>query len=213
MEIVIDGIKDLVYADSEKTLDELLLNITRWINENNRIVTKVVVDNASVTDSNKEQYSKMPLLSVQTLEITTDITSQAVVDVLVGAYSYIPLLVEDLRKSLECLRAGEGTQGYQLFSQCLTNWIWINDAIMKIGILMKLDYSAVKAGNENMAQRLKKIMELLDQCSTAMNQDDEVAVADVLEYELIPRLEGQSEIAQKLAALVKGKLIEGNELS
>ena len=71
MKIVIDGCKDLVIADENETLGQLITQLEEWIKDNKRVIVQAKLEGKSLSEKDKKVLLNRKVSEFKILELST----------------------------------------------------------------------------------------------------------------------------------------------
>ena len=109
---------------------------------------------------------------------------------LTDAEAYFANLREGLFSCASALRSGNLKQGLLLFQRCLEVTSWAIELFRGISRSLLVDYSALRLedGKSTVQARLARTTDVLHEVMDAQEVEDWLLLADLLEYELEPRI-------------------------
>ena len=70
MKIIIDGYEDLVIAEENETLEELLIQLEEWIKENKRVIVETKLEGKSLSEEDKKILFHRKVSQFETVSYT-----------------------------------------------------------------------------------------------------------------------------------------------
>jgi len=71
LEIIIDGYRELVIVEGNETLENVLEGIKKWVTENKRVITKILLEGKPLEEDKKEKIRRKKVKEFKTLELFT----------------------------------------------------------------------------------------------------------------------------------------------
>jgi hypothetical protein len=202
--ISIDGRTDLVSAESGYTLGKILGQLSDYLGRGNRVVVSARADGKPVSDSENAELldSKVEEFALVELE-TVDVRSQAAT-ALREVRDHLPQLSKALVEVTESIQAGEIVKGYKSLAACADLLNLVVHVIDEVRVLVGIDLTAVRVNGSTVSEQMQQVRDVLRDAKAALDNQDIVAVADLMEYELAPRITGWEAILNKLLETVAG---------
>ena len=183
MQILIDGKEVSGAFVAEKTLRDALLHVQSHLCPEDHIVVAVRCDDQEIPREQMEETLDRPAASFRKVEITTSTPARLVADAMSQASSALDETEESCRKVAQMLTAGQTVEAARLFGECLRIWQQIHEAVSKSIRMLQLDPSTVTVRDESLMDVVAKPRDVLLQVRQALQAQDHVLLADLLQYE------------------------------
>lgn len=197
MKISIDGKADIVSADDGYSLGEILRQIDEFLREQGRIAVQATLDDNPLARSDtkllKKKVDEFGLLEIS----TGDIREQAV-QALSGVRSHLPVIVQKVIRVSEQIQSGGLKEGYKTLVVCADLASLVVRVIEEVRILMGVDLDTLGLPGASVGERIVEVRDVLKATKEALDAHDTVTVADLMEYELAPKLERWDEVLEGL---------------
>ncbi len=202
MTISINGRTDLVSAETGYSLREILTRISDFLRKNNRAVIAASVDGRPVSHSENADLLDKKVDEFSLLEVDTiDIRSQAA-SALQEVRAHLPRLSKALVDVTRNIQSGEVLKGYKSLAACADVLNLIVHVIDEVRALLGIDLTTIEVDGATVSERLQQVRDVLAEAKAALDTNDIVMVADLMEYELAPRISGWDAILDKLLKTV-----------
>ncbi len=197
MKISIDGRTDIVSADDGYSLGEILRQIDDFLRERGRMTVRATLDDNPLTRSDttllKRKVDEFGLLDIS----TKDIREQAV-QALSEVRSHLPVIVQKVVRVSEQIQSGGLDEGYKTLVVCADMVNLVVRVIEEVRILAGIDLDALDLPGASVGERIGEVRDVLKATKEALDARDAVTVADLMEYELAPKLKGWDEVLEGL---------------
>jgi hypothetical protein len=186
--ISIDGRTDIVTADKGYSLREIIKQLTGLLGNSNRAILSAKADgqpvflseNRDLLNKNVEEFS---LVEVETVDLKTQAANA-----LQEVRHHVPGLSKALVEVTKSIQAGEVLKGYKSLATCADVLNLIVHVIDEVRALLGVDLTHVRVDGTTVAAQLDEVRDVLRDTKQALDTNDIVAVADLMEYELAPRI-------------------------
>lgn len=202
MKIIIDGYEDLVIPEEDETLGELLVQLESWINENKRVVIQVRLEGKSLSEEDKKILFNKKVSEFKTLELYTANLWQWAINSLEEIKSYLPEIAKEVEKVSLLIQKGNHKSAFSLLERCIGLWDEANEVLEKIEKIFALDYTKIFL-KRNVLWKVEKIVQFLKEAKRAIKDNDLLTLADVLEYELAPRIREERKLVGEIINMLK----------
>jgi len=200
LEIIIDGYRELVIVEGNETLENVLEGIKKWVTENKRVITKILLEGKPLEEDKKEKIRRKKVKEFKTLELFTSSPWQLAINALEEIEYHLPRLAESLERVSSLIQEAEYGRAFSLLTNCIDVWDGINNAFKKIEKILALDYNQIFIKGERLKEKIEKFIRLLEEANKAIKNNDLLTLADILEYEFVPQIKEETEIVKKIAA-------------
>ncbi|MBI5418981.1 MAG: hypothetical protein HZA60_02725 [Deltaproteobacteria bacterium] len=180
-------------------IEELMADLYRKTAETGRVVYRVAVDGRELTAGGEKEMASLPLSQVGEVALTTNSPGELLCNSLEGAVVLCDAICADTAKAVEAFRMGEGEKGLSYYLACVESmgtFFQLAGAILN-GI--RSGYFSVAECSEGpptgpSAETAEILTRLLDD----QKREDWTAMADVLEFEVVPNLQGWKAFLERL---------------
>ncbi len=188
MEIIVDGKAVAVEAEGIVTFKDLLEHIEGRLVQHPRVVTRVVLNEENLDESQEVGLGGFPITDILSLEIHTADQLELAYEALEDAQIYLPELAEILAGAAQIVREGDEEKGVQLASEaleCVGRFGGILDSLRGIFLI---DFSQVQIDDTNFLDKLLQYNQNASDVLKAFQAGDWTLFADMIEYEISPML-------------------------
>ncbi len=202
MKITIDGCQDLVIPEEEETLGELLIQLEEWVKENKRVIVQVKLEGKIFPEKNKEIVLHRKVGEFKVLELFTANLWQWAVDSLKEMEEELPRIALEMEKVGFLIQKGNYQDAFSLLDKSIEAWDRINEVLRYVERLFALDYSQIFLEGKGISGEMEKFKDSLKEANRAIEKDDLLALADILEYELAPQINEERMAVDKITKLI-----------
>ncbi len=160
-----------------------------------QLVIGVRFDGTEVDAGAMEQAMSRPVSELSRLDIFTSSREVLVHDAMAQASATLQDTENACRRVAELIHEGQSKEGIELLGQCLHIWQQINDAVGKSILMLDLDMDEMTIRDEPVAKVIGMPKETLLQVKGALEAQDHVLLADILQYEF-------AEVTERWHALI-----------
>lgn len=203
LKISIDGRADIVYAESGHSLGDILRQISDFLGRNDRAITSAAADGQAVSHSENTHLLDKGVDEFSLLDVETVNVRQQAAAALAEVRNHLPTLCKALVDVTKNIQAGEVLKGYKSLAACADLLNLIVRVIDEVRALLGIDLALVKVDGDTVSGLLEQVRDILKNARTALDSNDIVTVADLMEYELAPRINRWDVILDKLLEAVR----------
>lgn len=110
----------------------------------------------------------------------------------------LPVLNAEFRQTATLLQTGEELRGLQSFQEAVTKLQDLIAVLQDVQRLSGLDFNAERVDDKPLAHWVQDFLDTLKQVVDTFGNRDFVLLADLLEYEMVPRLERWQRVLQQV---------------
>lgn len=184
MKLYINGNEDTAIYD-QSLLGELLEYIQSEKLEDGQLLFKIRVDGRTIEFGSPESQ-KIPIQSIQQLEIETTTLENMVNENIDNADTYLQRLVPGLEQVARMFRDGNQQEANQVFIDVVDGIDWFSQLVDLVIQARNLDVENVQYEGRSLMDRKQKLLSLTQDVLETHKKQDWVRLADLLEYEFLP---------------------------
>ena len=203
MKVIIDGFENLVFPEENETLGEFLVQLEEWIKNNRKVIVKVKLEGKTLGEEQKKIIYNRKVNEFEVLEVFTANPWQWAIDSLEEMKVYLPEISSKMEKVGFFIQQGNYKKALSLLERYIGLWDEINETLRKIGNVFGLDYTRIFLNEEKASCKMKELLEYLEEAKRAIQENDLLALADILEYELAPRIKDERKLVQEIINVLK----------
>jgi len=206
MKIVIDGFEDLVIAEEDETLRQLLVQLDKWIRENNRVIVQIKLEGRSLSELDEKVVFDRKVREFKTLELFTANLWQWAIDSLEEIKVYLPEIAKKMEQVSLLIQQGDSKKAFSLLDRYIGLWERINQTLRTIEKIFALDYNKIFLKKNGDSYNMEELVQLLEEAKRAIGDNDFLALADILEYELAPRIREKKKLVEEIINTLKHQM-------
>ncbi|MCP4593672.1 MAG: hypothetical protein GY842_23295 [bacterium] len=176
--------------DAAGTVGELLDEVRASLCGSARMVMGVRADGLDITG---EEYGDTLGRAAETFDRFDFITAdprRVVCEALDDCQGLLTEADAHRTEAIELLTRGDSDEGTRVLGECCRRWQQVNSAILNAVALLGLDPGVLVVDDRPLAEALNGALAPLNQVREALAARDFVLIADVLQYEFDPAIEG-----------------------
>jgi len=181
MKIVIDGFEDLVIAEEDETLRQLLVQLDKWIRENNRVIVQIKLEGRSLSELDEKVVFDRKVREFKTLELFTANLWQWAIDSLEEIKVYLPEIAKKMEQVSLLIQQGDSKKAFSLLDRYIGLWERVNQTLRTIEKIFALDYNKIFLKKNGDSYNMEELVQLLEEAKRAIGDNDFLALADILE--------------------------------
>lgn len=204
MKIYEDGREINVEFQAEDTLEKVISTLDQKADSEKKIVSSITVDDVVMHGGNEVTLNSKLIRDIKKLEVVLEEEKVLVLRALEESAEYLPQLAQGLDDISLLFQAGNRNEAFDKFTQCLNGWIQIIQLLRSLEKIRNLDYSGLTIEDgTSVKENNTKLLGLLEETKVAMENDDIVALSDLIEYELSPIAQKQVEVVRCIISAVQ----------
>jgi len=187
----------------EETLGDLISSLLILSNQANKVVLEVIVDEKTLPLEEREKFEDQSLKSVKKVELRVENKLPIALFALEEAKRLLPDFRTSLSEVSELLMAGQKHKAMSLFGNSLVLWRKIINFIRTVGVSYHINFNEVTFDGKKIEEKNFDLLKTLQEIKAAMEREDIVSLGDLIEYELIGKVEEQVQMIDKIIKIVK----------
>lgn len=204
MEIVIDGNKDLAYAEAGSSLGEILDQLQTWLTRNGRAIVTVSIDGRTMGPSDvPPELRNERVDAYKTLDVVTLCPSELSLLVLSRLGQELPSVGTALTTAATHFQKGNLPTAMTLLRDAVTGLQITMDTLLKVGQLQGIEVSTLSIGGKSGLDAIHRLRDKLREVQAALKSKDSVTLADMAEYELAPAVKDWQELIGELEEKIR----------
>ena len=200
MEIIVDDNKLDANFAGDGTVEDALWHVQSNLCPPGRMVIGLRCDGEDVPANAMQDTLSKHVSQFERLEVFTDTKSTLVAEAMVQAAASLEATEERCRRVAELLTEGKTTEAIEGLSKCVGTWQQINEAVSKSVQMLELDVENTRINDRPMIEFIKGPAAALLQIKDALQAQDHVLLADVLQYEFAEATDQWQEVLSRLQA-------------
>lgn len=205
MEIIVDGVPDILSVEGKETLGHLMELADEFAADNGRAVVRAKLDNVIIRPGPGLGEKGDDPAAYECLELTTMCLPDYAADTLLEARKHLITLGGFLEEIADDLRTGRVPSGLEKLNRVIDGWPCINEAMTAAAAIFGVDAGSVDVEGRGAREEFERVGLLLAEAKEALAREDHVALADILQYEMIPVVDAQVAMIQGIAKTVENR--------
>ena len=185
-------------ADGTETVEEALQQVQAGFDKIGRVVVSVSCDGKQIAANEMGKTLVQPLNSFERVDVVTGTKEGLVIEAMTQASSCIGDTEDTCKRVAELLKQGDTVEATQTLGKCLLVWQQIHEAVGKSIEMLNLDPDAITAGGETLIDIIGKPKTALLEMRDALQAQDYVLLADILEFEISEAIDSWRTIITEL---------------
>ncbi len=183
MEFHVDGRRVAIEPHTNGTVDDILEPVRRDTVASGQFIVGLRCDGVDVFGPELSSVLTRRILDCRSLEVQTGDPKDMVSDALTGALAALPDVDGKQAEVIVLFGNGKTADALALLSECIGEWLKINDVIVQSLALLNDHGEAFIAQSNRLAEMIRPVHGKLTDIKDAVTSQDFVAVSDILEYE------------------------------
>ncbi len=199
MDVIVDGESNFELTGEPEDVLSVMGAVSEFLSEQGRGIMSVAVDGVAVTpDKVVEELEDRPLSEVKVLEIGSEDVGSMVGTCLSELEKALPDLPDACRSLAEVFHSETPEEGYEPFQELADIWSFVKTRELLVANALQLDLNNSSVGDTSISEMHEELNSYLEEAAQAIRDGDCVLLGDLLEYELAPRAERETEIVALL---------------
>ena len=189
LNLKVDGVVKNLPIENETIFGEVMERLVQKIKDEGRVITNIMMNDQSLVGGKQAEFYKFPLHQIETLELITADPYQLANDALESTMEHLQKLKRGCLRTAELFRTGNDIEANDNYSKFIDNLRWFFKAINAMTGMMKIDVNQPLAQGMSLQQYQDELVgQILDQMYEVQKEEDWIAMADIMEYELVEAL-------------------------
>ncbi|MFQ5455589.1 MAG: hypothetical protein ACE5EA_05200 [Nitrospirota bacterium] len=202
MKILIDREEKELNIKDVSGFDELLANISQNNVSQGYVISQIILNGKDISSYN---LSDINVSDIERLELFTSSLKDIILDSLENVYGYIGRLNEALKKVSELYRRGKAEEANNYYSECTEGLEWVLKTVHEIKSSIA-QLGDKKIGAILVSDSEDMLIDILNKMFSAQKESDWIILADLVEYKMIPLLQGWKDSISGLKEELKGQV-------
>lgn len=185
-------------VDGAATVEDALQQVQAEFGPLGRMVVSVRCDGKEIPANEMAKTLVQPIDSFERVDVVTGTKEGLVIEAMTQATACIGDTEETCKKVAELLKQGDTVEATQMLGKCLLVWQQIHEAVGKSIEMLSLDPDGITAGGESLIDIVARPKTALLEMRDALQAQDYVLLADILEFEISEAIESWRTIIAEL---------------
>ncbi|KAF0996463.1 hypothetical protein [Geobacillus sp. TFV-3] len=170
------------YRNDRTELDAMFQQISRMVSEAGRQLSHLVIDGVEVYDD-VETYIEERIDSIRTIDVVAVTMEEYIRDVFQTMHSYLTRSLPEIERIIDEFYQTPSEDTWVRFEQMLEGIQWIDQALYWLAEHRNdtIDRQTLVCMRETLAESLRQLLQ-------AVEADDAIFIADLIQYEIKPLL-------------------------
>ncbi len=184
VEVTVDGVLiDEAFLEEDATVETALKHVQSELCDEGRMVVGVQCNGDNIAPDAMADTLCKPAASFERIEVFTDTRGALVTRAMKEASSCLTETEEACQRVAVLLTEGQTVDAAETLGDCLRVWQQVHEAVAKSMEMLELDPDQTMLGESNLTTVIGAPKEVLLQIRGALQSQDFVLLADILEYE------------------------------
>lgn len=188
-QLKINGTPENFAFTGESTFGEVMEKLSGNIDAQGMVITSITMNNLSLIEGKQFDYHQFPLHQVESIELEIANPVALADEALNSADEHIRMLIGLCARTSELFRLGDEAEANDSYSKMIEGLRWLDKGMNVMFSMLKIDQAEPLLNGKSMDNfQNEMLVPALDNMYSAQTNEDMIALADSLEYELIPVL-------------------------
>ncbi len=199
MDVVIDGDRNFGLQGEPKDMLAVLGAVEDHLRKQGRAILSVRIDGQEyLPEDLVARVAELQVSAVSALAVQSEEIARLIADCLEELRGVLPELPAACRSLAEIFHSEHPQEGYEPFQKLANLWLHIKNRQHLAAKAMDLDLDQAKINGIPLSKIHEELNGFLQEAAEALEQQDCILLGDLLEYELAPRAEQESDIVALL---------------
>ncbi len=199
MDVVIDGDRNFGLQGEPKNVLAVLGAVEGHLRKQGRAILSIQIDGKEYApDDLLSRTGELQVNAVSELAVQSEKIARLIADCLEELRGVLPELPTVCRSLAEIFHSDRPQEGYEPFHKLADLWFQIKKRQQLAARAMDLDLEQLEINGVSVATMHDELNGFLQEAAEALEQQDCILLGDLLEYELAPRAEQESDIVALL---------------
>lgn len=199
MDVIIDGEKNFELTGKPTDMMAVLGAVEAFLREKGRAMLSVRIDGQVFKPEDlAARAAQLPLETVSALVVESDSIAKLIADCLSELETILKELPKACRSLAEIFHSEHPQDGFEPFHELADLWLQVKNRQRLAANAMNLDMGKMEINGLSLLAMHEELNNFLQEAAEALEQEDCILLGDLLEYELAPRAEQESDIVALL---------------
>jgi hypothetical protein len=202
MQVTIGGVAVDISSSGIDTLGDLIDAVHHAVAEKNEVVIRMTLNGEPISPEAEVAVRERSLETDDDVAFEVQDASAVLVAALEQTRDGLPALEGKLEQVATALQCGSRQEAFTIFSECLSHWRQVIQLLQVSQMCIGYDPEQVEIEGRSIRAMNDELLAALQETKQAMEQGDLVALSDLLEYELIKRIQQERVLLDVLIGMV-----------
>lgn len=188
--VVHNAVDQVLDSVDYENLDDVLEHCSRNRDDNPHLFTRIRIDGLDLPEDSFDRLEDISIEGVKKIEVESRPTREIALSSLQHSSEYVAAVRDAVDRVVDLFRRGRSKEANELLAQ-------VSDALGVLVAAISGVASAMPQRSKNLLDPMGELLHWLDQVLEGQTNGDWVQVADILEYEVDPRLDDWARAMQK----------------
>ncbi|PID30364.1 MAG: hypothetical protein CR982_01200 [Candidatus Cloacimonadota bacterium] len=184
MELIIDGNKQLINVSNIGTFKHFYEKLSLGVSNEERVISEIAINGKVMEEGSQFEYFSKSMEEIDFVSIKTILKKTLIEENISGLKDHISNIVDNIDKSSDAFRMDDEFNSHKYFAAVIEGMRWFNYSINLIVSLKKIDFESFAFLDSTLSNQLDKLELTLNTLEDAQANKDNIAISDILEYEL-----------------------------
>jgi len=168
--------------------------LIQWVEQellqkDGKVLTQIKVNGTEIDEQTEQEIKEAPLSSIDSVEVQAETPQNLVLQGLMDADAMLPEILSNLDVCIEKVQNQEQEQAVESFVKVTDGLSWFSTIYSGAASVFQEKIVAMQLDTHEFVMNSSRLNEILNDILDAYNSQDNVAFADLLEFELKETLE------------------------
>lgn len=194
MEVIANGQQIPFTLDDEKHFLDVLQTLLGLTNQANKLVLECKLNGEVVSLLDRSGFADIPVSQVEKIELVVANKDERIKESLAEINNALTAFIESFGEVSNLLIAGQKQSALKKFAATLEQWRKVVNFLRVIEASCSLDFKTLAVDGKTVEETNSELYGVLAEVKTAIENEDVVAIGDLVEYELKDKLEEQKKV-------------------
>ena len=199
MDVIVDGNRDFSLQGEPEDVLAAVAAVSEFLQKKGRAILAVKADGTSIApDKLVDSLEGKPLAQVAALEVDSADVAELVEESLKDLSETLPELPKACRELATVFQGSSPEEGFEPFQRLAEIWANLKSREMLVANALNVKLDDLHVSGQDVAVLHEELNLYLTEAAVALESKDLVLLGDLLEYELAPRAELETQIVSLL---------------
>jgi hypothetical protein len=180
----VDGKATPLETTPNDSVDDVLETVRQANNDDEKAIVGLICDGVDAFGDALPGTLARPAGDFKRIDVETGRMTDLVFDALNSALGALDEADETRARTVDFFGEGKHADAMKLLSECVKQWTQINVAVSRCMALIPADESLTKGDQRDITESFEAVRDAMSRTKTAIQSQDFVSLADILEYEI-----------------------------
>jgi len=199
MDVIVDGNRDFILQGEPEDVLSVVAAVSEFLQKKGRAILVLKADGQNIAPGTLlDSFKDKPLADVGTLEVESANVAELVEGSLKDLSDTLPELPKACHELAAVFQGNAPEEGFEPFQRLAEIWANVKSREILVANALNLKLDELLVDGENVAALHEALNLYLTEAAVALESRDLVLLGDLLEYELAPRAEVETQIVSLL---------------